>query len=94
MLEIRQLFAADDLGLSVLNGVNVSVRPGEIVGIAGVSGNGEDELVEVLAGQRPAERGSIEVGGTPYRATRLEPSIRLVGRNLRRRDARSHRYAN
>ena len=49
-----------------------TVRGGEIVGIAGVSGNGQRQLVEVLAGQREAEGGEIRVAGEPYHARREE----------------------
>ena len=48
------------------------VRSGEIVGIAGVSGNGQRQLVEVLAGQREAESGEIRVHGEPYHAQRAQ----------------------
>ncbi len=48
------------------------VRSGEIVGIAGISGNGQKELTEILAGQRPTETGSVLVNGGAYGATRLE----------------------
>ncbi|NWG74593.1 MAG: ATP-binding cassette domain-containing protein, partial [Rubrivivax sp.] len=44
----------------------------EIVGIAGVSGNGQRELMEALSGQRRREGGTVTVGGRPYRATRAE----------------------
>ena len=50
----------------------MTVHEGEIVGIAGVSGNGQRELVEVLAGQRPPTGGEVLVHGQPYRATRKE----------------------
>ena len=46
------------------------MRPGEIVGIAGVSGNGQRELVEALVGQRPPRAGGVALDGRPYRATR------------------------
>jgi simple sugar transport system ATP-binding protein len=72
VLKVSALEADDELGLPVLNGVSFEVRAGEIVGIAGVSGNGQDELVEVLAGQRRSRNGSVEVGGRPYSATRAE----------------------
>jgi len=61
--------------------VSFAVRAGEIVGIAGVSGNGQDELVEVLAGQRRARAGSLHVNGRPYFATRAEirrEAVRLL----------------
>jgi simple sugar transport system ATP-binding protein len=50
----------------------LQVTAGEIVGVAGVSGNGQRELVEVLAGQRPSHGGSIAVSGHPYRGTRMD----------------------
>jgi simple sugar transport system ATP-binding protein len=78
LLAIAGLVANDDLGLPVLNGVHLEVRAGEIVGIAGVSGNGQDELVEVLAGQRPTVSGQLRIDGTDYRATRAEMRARRV----------------
>jgi len=69
-LELAGLQADDDIGLPVLEGVTLSVRAGEIVGIAGVSGNGQDELVEVLAGQRPLQSGAVRVGGRHYHSSR------------------------
>ena len=71
-LSIDRLHADDDIGLPVLEGFSVDVYPGEIVGIAGVSGNGQDELVEVLAGQRLPTRGALRVGGKPYQPTRAQ----------------------
>ena len=81
VLDVKKLEADDDLGLPVLSGVSFSVNAGEIVGIAGVSGNGQDELVEVLGGQRPLRSGSVTVGGKPYGATRgeiREQGVRLL----------------
>jgi simple sugar transport system ATP-binding protein len=72
VLELDGVEADDDLGLAVLRGVTVSVRAGEIVGVAGVSGNGQEELVEVLAGQRLTRIGEIRVGGKRYASTRDE----------------------
>ncbi|MGQ4274015.1 ABC transporter ATP-binding protein [Terrihabitans sp. B22-R8] len=51
---------------------SLGVAPGEIVGIAGISGNGQTTLVEVLSGQTPIASGALKVGGVPYRATRAE----------------------
>ncbi|HEY8943748.1 MAG TPA: ABC transporter ATP-binding protein, partial [Polyangiaceae bacterium] len=70
LFEIDGLTADDDLGLPVLEGVTLKVNPGEIVGIAGVSGNGQDELVEVLAGQRLATGGAVRVRSQPFKPTR------------------------
>lgn len=70
VLEIEALHAEDDIGLPVLRGFGVRVHAGEIVGIAGVSGNGQDELVEVLAGQRTPSSGRVLVGGGAYLPTR------------------------
>ena len=72
VLEIADLSADDDLGTPAVTNFSLQVRAGEIVGIAGVSGNGQEELVEVLAGQREARAGRIEVSGTRYRARRSE----------------------
>ena len=71
-LEIRDLTVNNDNGLTAVKNVNLNVCAGEIVGIAGVSGNGQTELVEVLAGQRPAQSGRILVAGDLYRRTRAE----------------------
>jgi len=71
-LELNKLLALDDSGAIAVNGVTLSVRAGEIVGIAGVSGNGQRQLVEVLAGQREAEAGEIRVAGELYHASREE----------------------
>ncbi|HEX7669817.1 MAG TPA: ABC transporter ATP-binding protein [Polyangiaceae bacterium] len=72
VLELDALHALDDIGVPVLSGVHLTVRAGEIVGIAGVSGNGQEELVEVLAGQRLASSGHVRVTGKVYGATRRE----------------------
>ncbi len=71
-LELDSLTADDDIGLPVLSGISLKVRKGEIVGIAGVSGNGQDELVEVLAGQRVSTGGAIRMGGKSFSPTRAE----------------------
>jgi simple sugar transport system ATP-binding protein len=71
-LEIDDLNALDDAGQPALHDVTLSIKAGEIVGIAGVSGNGQRQLVEVLAGQREASGGQVRIGGERYRATREE----------------------
>src|SRR5262249_51910289 len=69
---IRGLQALNDRGVPALRDVHLTLRAGEIVGIAGVSGNGQRELVEILAGQRAPVAGAIEVNGQPYQATRQQ----------------------
>ena len=62
-LEIRELSATDDRGVRRLECVNIDLRPGEIHGIAGVSGNGQDELVGCLAGVYRPSGGSVQKNG-------------------------------
>lgn len=71
-LELNGVNILDDSGADAIKGVDLKLRGGEIVGIAGVSGNGQIELVEGLAGQRPIETGKILVHGKPYSGTRAE----------------------
>jgi general nucleoside transport system ATP-binding protein len=78
VLAVTDLYADKDNGLPALHGLSLTVHSGEIVGIAGVSGNGQRELVEVLAGQRQATAGTILVNGMPYGATRAEMSRHAV----------------
>ncbi|WP_009632800.1 ABC transporter ATP-binding protein [Synechocystis sp. PCC 7509] len=70
VLEIKNLHANKDNGTEAVAGVNLNVHNGEIVGIAGISGNGQRELVEVLAGQRLATSGEVLVNKEPYTAKR------------------------
>src|ERR1700761_1906518 len=70
VLELIALCADDDDGLPTLDRVNLKVHSGEIVGIAGVSGNGQSELVEVLSGQRPLTDGRIMVKQHPFEPDR------------------------
>ena len=71
-LAVEALTADDDYGEPALVGVDLTVSGGEIVGVAGVSGNGQSELVQVLAGQRRASGGRMVLGGEPYVARRAE----------------------
>jgi simple sugar transport system ATP-binding protein len=71
-LQIRDLVVEDDAGMTAVNRISLAVRPGEIVGIAGVSGNGQRELVQALVGQRKPAAGEIRIDGKPYHATRGE----------------------
>ena len=71
-LDIEKLCALDDGGQPAVRNVSLSIRGGEIVGVAGVSGNGQRQLIEVIAGQREAESGDIYLQGERYHATREE----------------------
>ena len=63
VLEIEELAAKDDLGVPALRQVSLQVHAGEIVGVAGVQGNGQTELVEVITGLRHATGGQVRIGG-------------------------------
>ena len=62
-LEVRSLSVIGSRGIRVIDDVSFSVKPGEILGIAGVEGNGQTELIEALAGLRPAFAGEILIDG-------------------------------
>ncbi|MEN8235282.1 MAG: ABC transporter ATP-binding protein [Actinomycetota bacterium] len=64
LLEVSGLSAVGPLGLPALSDVSFNVSAGEIVGVAGVSGNGQAELAEVLSGMRDPTAGSILADGT------------------------------
>jgi len=72
VLEVIDLHTHKDNGLPAFQGLNLQVQGGEIVGIAGVSGNGQREFVECLSGQRPPTQGQLRVNGEVYTATRTE----------------------
>ncbi|HEY9651547.1 MAG TPA: ABC transporter ATP-binding protein [Coleofasciculaceae cyanobacterium] len=72
VLEINSIHANKDNGVEAVKGVNLTVHTGEIVGIAGISGNGQRELVEVLAGQRSPTSGQMVVNGEVYTAARSQ----------------------
>ncbi len=63
VLELRHVFARDDRGIRALTDVSFDVRAGEIVAIAGVDGNGQTELAEVIAGLRASSHGQILLAG-------------------------------
>lgn len=68
LLEVSDLTVADDFGTTRVKDVSLSVRAGEIVGIAGVAGNGQSELLEALTGMRRQASGSISINGKPVHA--------------------------
>jgi simple sugar transport system ATP-binding protein len=63
VLEVEDLHVRDDRDLPAVRGVSLTVREGEIVGVAGVDGNGQSELIEALTGLRSVESGTIRVLG-------------------------------
>lgn len=71
-LQIEELYALGDRGTAAVAGMSLVANAGEIVGIAGVSGNGQKELVEVLAGQRKAKSGQLRVAGAEFRGARRQ----------------------
>jgi simple sugar transport system ATP-binding protein len=77
-LRIDDLSVPGDRGEAAVAGVSLQVRKGEVVGIAGISGNGQKELVEALLGQRAPGSGAVFVDGMPYRGTRAEMRARRV----------------
>ena len=63
VLDVKDLHAFDYRDVEIVNGLNISVRRGEIVGVAGIDGNGQTEFVEILTGLRKATKGAITVCG-------------------------------
>src|SRR5207253_6039884 len=63
LLEVEDLHVVDDRGIEKVRGVSFDVRAGEIVGIAGVDGNGQTELIDAIAGLRRAASGRVAIGG-------------------------------
>ncbi|WP_391560132.1 ABC transporter ATP-binding protein [Robertmurraya sp.] len=67
VLEINGLVVKDSRGLTAVNNLNLDVKAGEILGIAGVDGNGQTELIEAISGLRKSESGSIQLNGKEIR---------------------------
>ena len=70
VLEARGLKVVDAAGVTRLHGIDLALRAGQIVGVAGVSGNGQSELLEVLSGLRVPQAGSVRVAGETFAPTR------------------------
>jgi len=66
VMSLHDVSAYDDLGNIALNRVSLDIHAGEILGVAGVAGNGQKELSQVLTGMRAAASGSIVVGGKEF----------------------------
>jgi ABC-type uncharacterized transport system ATPase subunit len=77
ILVVNRLEAISDHGRRALNGVQLTVNKGEIVGVAGVAGNGQKELAEVLTGLLPWRAGTIEFKGKPMKTPTVQALIDL-----------------
>jgi general nucleoside transport system ATP-binding protein len=77
ILEVERLRVRDGAGVARVKDASFVVRAGEIVGIAGVAGNGQSELLEALAGIRPADGGRVRVRGKPLRDPGLARTVGL-----------------
>ena len=75
LFECENICLKDERGTQALTNVSLSIRSGEILGIAGVDGNGQDELCEVLAGLRRAESGSVKIEGRDITESRTSAFI-------------------
>ena len=62
-IRVSGLIVCDDRGLVAVDGLSLSVRAGEVLGIAAIEGNGQSELLEAITGMRRVERGTVEVCG-------------------------------
>ncbi|WP_127534623.1 ABC transporter ATP-binding protein [Paenibacillus kobensis] len=76
LLELRGVQALGDHGELALQSFDLTVRRGEIVGVAGVAGNGQKELAEVIAGSRPRVGGEIRLNGEPIQQATIKGMTR------------------
>jgi simple sugar transport system ATP-binding protein len=76
-LELDRVVVAPRPGEIGAHGVSLDVRPGEIMGVAGVDGNGQRELAEAIAGQRPIAGGDVRLGGLSIRRLKVSQRERL-----------------
>ncbi|WP_019169903.1 ABC transporter ATP-binding protein [Pseudaminobacter salicylatoxidans] len=81
-LSVRNLSVKDSRGVVMVDDVSFDVRAGEIVGIAGVAGNGQSELIETIAGTRRATSGTVTLGGKPIDVTGNADPAELRDRGL------------
>lgn len=79
ILQARGLCADNDRQLPALQGVDLTLRQGEILGIAGVDGNGQTELAQVIAGLRPLRQGSLQVAGQDLTPVSVRHRYRQFG---------------
>ncbi|MDH3599132.1 MAG: ABC transporter ATP-binding protein [Candidatus Tectomicrobia bacterium] len=89
VLRVQNLRASDDRGAVAVDGVSLAVHAGEVLGIAGVQGNGQTELVEVLTGLRPAMTGAVAIDGVEV--TRATPR-RMASQGVAHIPEDRHKY--
>ena len=78
VLGLNRVSASDDRGVRALRDVSFDVRLGEIVGIVGVAGNGQQELEEIVTGLRKPDDGNIEVNGRVMRGARAFQNAKIA----------------
>ena len=78
VMEVQNVSYVDDTGRQVLNNVSFNIYAGEILGVAGVEGNGQTELVEILTGLRSATTGNALVDGKPV-LNQTPRQVRMAG---------------
>lgn len=79
ILQAKGLYAQNDRQRPALQGVDLTLRQGEILGIAGVDGNGQTELAQVIAGLRPLQQGSLQVIGQDLTSVSVRDRYRQFG---------------
>ena len=93
LLSVKDLHVIDDRGIPKVRGISFDVRAGEIVGIAGVDGNGQTELIDAITGLRRIESGTIEVAGQSVHARNardmLDAGVGHIPEDRQRRDSSS-----
>ncbi len=77
ILEVSQLSAKSDRDLTAVKNVSFNIHAGEILGIAGVAGNGQKELAEVIAGLRRATKGTVVIDGRDFTKLGAKDRIKL-----------------
>jgi len=84
VLRIAGLHVRDERGIDAVRGLSLEVRAGEILGLAGVDGNGQAELAEAVLGLRPIREGQVEVAGVPIRKSDDRRQIGYVPQDRKR----------
>ena len=82
ILRVDHLTVTDKRGVDLVRDVSFSVRAGEIVGIAGVSGNGQSDLIKAISGMIPASSGRVLLNGEPIGVTKKADALELRHRGM------------